>query len=72
MKALAETLGVSRSNLVERLKGERSPRRRYHKAHDAAVLPLWCGGWSIPGRRVGYRRIGLMLERKGIVMNHMA
>jgi putative transposase len=40
VKAVAETLGVSRSNLVERLAGGAKPRRRYHKAQDAAVLPL--------------------------------
>ena len=40
MKAVAETLGVSRSNLVERLAGGAKPRRRYQKAQDAAVLPL--------------------------------
>jgi hypothetical protein len=40
VKAVAETLGVSRSNLVERLAGGAKPRRRYQKAQDAAVLPL--------------------------------
>ncbi len=40
MKAVAETLGVSRSNLVERLAGGAKPRRRHQKAQDAAVLPL--------------------------------
>jgi putative transposase len=40
VKAVAKTLGVSRSNLVERLAGGAKPRRRYQKARDAAVLPL--------------------------------
>jgi hypothetical protein len=40
MKAVAEVLGVSRSNLHDRLKGTTKPRRRYHKAQDAALLPL--------------------------------
>ncbi|PZX10857.1 hypothetical protein LX81_04141 [Palleronia aestuarii] len=40
MKVVAETLGVSRSNLHARLNGSAKPRRRYHKAQDAAVLPL--------------------------------
>ena len=40
MKAVAEVLGVSRSNLHERLKGTTKPRRRYHKAQDAAVVAL--------------------------------
>ena len=35
MKVVAETLGVARSNLVDRLKGKTKPRRRYHKAQDA-------------------------------------
>ena len=40
MKAVADVLGVSRSNLHERLKGTTKPRRCYHKAQDAALLPL--------------------------------
>ena len=40
MKAVAETIGVARSNLVERLNGRAKPRRRYHKARDEAILPL--------------------------------
>ena len=40
MSVVAETLGVSRSNLHDRLKGSTKPRRRYHKAQDAAVVPL--------------------------------
>jgi putative transposase len=40
VKVVAETLGVSRSNLNARLSGSAKPRRRYHKAQDAAVLPL--------------------------------
>lgn len=39
MKAVAETLGVSRSNLHDRQNGSTKPRRSYHKAQDAAVLP---------------------------------
>ena len=40
MKVVAETLGVARSNLIDRLKEKTKPRRRYHKAQDAAVVPL--------------------------------
>ncbi|GHG36014.1 hypothetical protein GCM10017322_38570 [Paracoccus aerius] len=40
MKTVAETLGVARSNLVDRLQGKAKPRRRYHKAQDAALVPL--------------------------------
>ena len=39
MKAVAEALGVSRSNLVERLKDRSRPRRRHGKAEDAVLLP---------------------------------
>ncbi len=40
MKAVAETLGVSRSNLIERLKARSKPRGSYHKAEDAELLPV--------------------------------
>jgi putative transposase len=63
VKAVAQTLGVSRSNLVEQLARQSKPRRRYHKAQDAAVLeevrklvkqrPTW-----------GYRRIAAALNRQ--------
>ena len=63
MKTVAQTLGVSRSNLIERLKACAKPRRRYHKAQDAAVLPLL--------RRLvderptyGYRRITALVNRQ--------
>jgi hypothetical protein len=39
MKTVADTLGVSRSNLVERLKGKSKPRGPYHKVEDAELLP---------------------------------
>lgn len=39
MKVVADTVGVARSNLIERLQGRTKPGRRYHKAHDAAVVP---------------------------------
>lgn len=63
MKAVAETLGVSRSNLVERLKDRDRPRQRYHKAGDIDLLPAL--------RRLvderptyGYRRITALLNRE--------
>lgn len=40
VKVVAETLGVSHSNLHARMTGSTKPRRRYHKAQYAAVLPL--------------------------------
>ncbi len=62
MKAVAETLGVSRSNLVERLAGSGKPRRRHHKAQDAAVLPLVRR--LVDARPTyGYRRITALLNR---------
>ena len=62
MKTLARTLGVSRSNLIERLHGEAKPRRRYHKAQDAALVPIVR---DLVGRRptYGYRRITAVLNR---------
>ena len=61
MKAVAETLGVSRSNLVERLAGGAKPRRRYQKAQDAAVLPLVRR--LVDARPTyGYRRITALLN----------
>ena len=62
MTAIADTLGVSRSNLIER--PSRAPRRRpYRKPEDAALLPLI--------RRLvderptyGYRRLTALLNRQ--------
>jgi transposase InsO family protein len=62
VKVVAETLGVSRSNLVERLAGSAKPRRRYQKAQDAAVLPLLRR--LVDARPTyGYRRITALLNR---------
>lgn len=67
MKVVAETLGVSRSNLHDRLRHDQlrpgaKPRRRYHKAQDAAVLPLLRG--LVDQRPTyGYRRITALLNR---------
>ena len=38
MKTVADTLGGSRSNLAERLKGRAKPCGPYHKAEDAELL----------------------------------
>jgi hypothetical protein len=63
VKAVARTLGVSRSNLNARLNGSAKPRRRYHKAQDAVVLPLIS---AIVAARptYGYRRIAAVLNRR--------
>jgi len=64
---VADTLDVSRSNLVERSKGRSKPRGRYNKAEDDELLPII--------RRLvdqrptyGYRRIAALLnrERRGV------
>ena len=76
MKAIADVLGVSRSNLHDRLKGTTKPRRRYHKAQDAALLPLIT--ILVTARPTyGYRRITAVLNRQfqseGLApVNHMA
>ena len=38
MKAVADTLGVARSNLVEAARGQRRPRQPYRKAGDTELL----------------------------------
>ena len=62
MKRVAETLGVSRSQLSERLKGSATPRGRYRKTDDGELLaPLRS---LVDGRPTyGYRRIGALLNR---------
>lgn len=63
MKTVADTLGVARSHLIERLGDGVGPRRRIHKAQDAALA-------SEIGRLVderptyGYRRITALLNRE--------
>lgn len=62
MKAIAETLGVARSNLIERRAGVTKPRGRYRKDQDAVLLPLIRG---IVDKRptYGYRRVWALLNR---------
>ena len=62
MKAVAEILGVSRSNLHERVSGRTQPRRSYYKAQDAVVLPRIK---TLVAKRpsYGYRRITAVLNR---------
>ena len=63
MKTVADVLGVSRSNLRDRLTGGAKPRRSYHKAQDAAVLPRI---ERLVAKRptYGYRRITFVLNRE--------
>jgi putative transposase len=63
MKAIAETLGVSRSQLACRVAGSPRRRGRYTKADDAWLLPMI--------RRIadgrasyGYRRVSVLLNRE--------
>ncbi|WP_143535068.1 IS3 family transposase [Roseivivax jejudonensis] len=63
VKAVAETLGVSRSNLHARMNGSAKPRRRYHKAQDAALLPM-IEALVAARPTYGYRRITALLNRR--------
>ncbi|ETW10986.1 integrase catalytic subunit [Roseivivax marinus] len=76
MKVMAETLSVSRSNLHARLSGSAKPRRRYHKAQDAALLPM-IEALEAARPTYGYRRITALLNHglraEGAApANHMA
>jgi transposase InsO family protein len=62
MKQVAETLGVSRSNLAERAKGGTPPRGPYLKAEDA-VLPI-IRGFVDERPTYGYRRIAALVNRE--------
>lgn len=63
MKAVAETLGVARSNLIDRLQGRSKPRRGYRKAEDADLVPQIM---TLVAARptYGYRRITAILNRQ--------
>ena len=62
MKAIAETLGVSRSNVIRRVNGEGRARRAYQKPGDQALLTQIR---ALVDQRptYGYRRIGALLNR---------
>ena len=62
MRTVARTLGVSRSNLHERVKGHGKPRSSYHKAGDAALLPR-IKVLVAERPTYGYRRITALLNR---------
>jgi putative transposase len=63
MKAVAEMLGVSRSNLHERITGSAKPRSAYRKAGDAALLPR-IKRLVAERPTYGYRRITAVLNRE--------
>lgn len=63
MKAIAATLGVSRSSLHDRLKGKGKSRGPYAKADDVILLPLLMA--LVSARPTyGYRRITALLNRQ--------
>ena len=63
MSVVAQTLGVSRSQLHARLAGCAEPRRRYQKAGDAGLVPLIMA--LVTARPTyGYRRITALLNRQ--------
>ena len=63
MKTVADTLGVSRSNLIDRLEHRTAARGPYRKAEDAALLPLIR---AVVDERLtyGYRRVTALVNRK--------
>lgn len=62
MKTLADTLGVARSHLAERLTRPARPRGPYRKPEDAVLLPTIR---AIVDARpsYGYRRITVLVNR---------
>lgn len=71
MKVVAETLGVARSHLHEKVRQDRKPRGSYRKADDAALLPLIR---SLVDERptYGYRRIQALANRALAAANQPA
>jgi putative transposase len=63
MTRIAETLGVSRSNLYERITGRGKPRGSYFKADDEALLPL-IRRFVDARPTYGYRRITALVNRE--------
>jgi len=63
VKAVARTLGISRSNLTDRLAGKSKTRGRYRKAEDTEIEPEIR---ALVDRRptYGYRRITALLNRQ--------
>ena len=63
MKRVAEALGVSRSHLAERARGQAPPRGLYKKAGDEALLPL-IRRFVAERPTYGYRRITALVNRE--------
>jgi putative transposase len=63
VKTVADTLGVARSHLNDRLRQPSSPRSSYRKADDEMLLPLVRE--LVDARPTyGYRRITALLNRR--------
>ena len=63
MKTVAEVVGVSRSNLIDRIEQRAKARGPYRKAEDAVLLPLIRA--VVDGRLTyGYRRVTALVNRK--------
>ena len=63
MSRIAETLGVSRSNLLERTRGATKPRGPYFKLADEALLPL-IRRFVAERPTYGYRRVTVLVNRE--------
>jgi len=63
MKTVANTLGVARSNLVERRQGHHRSRGRYHK-NDDDVLAAQIRKLIDQRPSYGYRRITALVNRQ--------
>jgi transposase InsO family protein len=63
MTRVAETLGVSRSNLHERVRGMGRSRGPYHKTGDDALLPM-IRRFVDERPTYGYRRIAALVNRE--------
>lgn len=63
MKTVADTLGVSRSNLTERINGTSKPRGCYRKAEDVELLP-YIRKLVDERPTYGYLRIAALLNRE--------
>jgi putative transposase len=63
VKAVAEVLGVSRSNLIDRAQQRTKARGPYRKTEDAALLPL-IRAVVVERLTYGYRRVTALVNRK--------
>jgi putative transposase len=63
MTAIAETLDVARSNLIERVAKKRAKRTTYDKADDVRLVPMIRELVDLRPT-YGYRRVTALLNRK--------